>query len=110
MVSKKSNLLTKEMRVELPHPVFMLPRRVLVRVVAPRDLDERDAMTPENPLLAIQDVHGLLLDGQAVVQLQLRIIQHVRWVRDVFPEHGHMKIHHRPQTRRAVKLIDRRTP
>ena len=79
------------MRVKLPHPVFALPRRVLARVMAPRDLDERDATTLENPLLAVQDAHGLLLDGQAVVLLQLRIIQHVRWVQDVFPEHGHMK-------------------
>ena len=77
-------MLTKEMRVKLPHPVFALPHRVLTRVVAPRDLDERNATTLENPLLTVQDVHGLLLDGQAVVQLQLRIIQHVRWVRDVF--------------------------
>ena len=84
-------MLTKEMRVKLPHPVFALPRCILARVVAPRDLDERDATTPEYPLLAVKDAHGLLLDGQAVVQLQLRIIQHVRGVRDVFPEHGHMK-------------------
>ena len=55
------------MRVKLPHPVFVLPRRVLARVMAPRDLDERDATTPENPLLTVQDAHGLLLDGQAVV-------------------------------------------
>ena len=61
-------MLTKEMRVKLSHPVFTLPRCVLARVVAPRDFDEQDAMTPENPLLAVQDAHGLLLDGQAVVQ------------------------------------------
>ena len=84
-------MLTEEMRVKLPHPIFALPRRVLARVMAPRGLDERDATTPENPLFAVQDAHGLLLDGQAVVQLQLRIIQHVRWVWDVFPEYGHMK-------------------
>ena len=84
-------MLTEEMRVKLPHPVFVLPLRILARVVAPHDLDKRDATTPENPLLAVQDAHGLLLDGQAIVQLQLRIIQHVRWVQDVFPEHGHMK-------------------
>ena len=39
----------------------------------------------------VQDAHGLLLDSQAVVQLQLRIIKHMRWVRDVFFDHGHMK-------------------
>ena len=61
-------MLTKETRVKLPHPVFTLPHRVLTRVVAPCDLDKRNAMTPENPLLAVQDAHGLLLDGQAVVQ------------------------------------------
>ena len=87
----KSRMLTKEMSVKLPHPIFALPHRVLARVVAPRDLDERDATTPENPLLTVQDEYGLLLDGQAVIQLQLRIIQHVRWVWDVFLEHGHMK-------------------
>ena len=87
----KSRMLTEELRVKLSHPVFALPCRVLARVMAPRDLDERDATTLENPLLAVQDAHGLLLDGQAVVQLQLRIILHVRWVRDVFPEHGHTK-------------------
>ena len=68
-------MLTEEMRVKLPHPIFALPRRVLARVMAPRDLDEWDATTPENPLLAVQDAHGLLLDGQVIVQLQLRIIQ-----------------------------------
>ena len=60
-------LLTKEMRVELPHPIFVLPRRILARVVAPHDLDERNATTQENPLLAVQDAHGLLLNGQVVV-------------------------------------------
>ena len=84
-------MLTEEMRVKLLHPIFMLPRRVLAQVMAPRDLDEQDATTPENPLLVVQDMHGLLLDGQAVVQLKLRIIQWVRWVQDVFPQHGHMK-------------------
>ena len=84
-------MLTEEMRVKLPHPVFALPRRVLARLMAPRDLDERDATTPKNPLLAVQNAHELLLDGQTSVQLQLRVIQHVRWVRDVFPEYGHTK-------------------
>ena len=56
-------MLTKEMSVKLPHPVFALPHRVLAQVVAPRDLDERNATTLENPLLEVQDVHGLLLDG-----------------------------------------------
>ena len=84
-------MLTKEMRVKLPHLVFAPPGRVLARVVAPRDLDERNAMTLENPLLTVQDAHGLLLDGQVVIQFQLRIIQYVRWVQDIFPEHGHMK-------------------
>ena len=84
-------MLTEETRVKFHHPVFMLPRHVLARVMAPRDLDERDATTAENPLLTVQDAHRLLIDGQAAVQLQLRIIQHVRWVWDVFPEHGHMK-------------------
>ena len=62
-------MLTKEMRVKLPHPVFALPRRILARVMAPRDFDERDATTPENLLLMVQDAHGLLLNGQAVIQL-----------------------------------------
>ena len=84
-------MLIEEMRVKLPHPVFALPRRILARVMAPCDLDEQDATTLENPLLVVQYAHGLLLDGQAVIQLQLRIIQHVRGVRDVFSEHGHMK-------------------
>ena len=57
------------MMIKLPHPVFALSRRVLAWVVAPHDLDERDVVTPENPLLAVQDAHGLLLDGQVVVQL-----------------------------------------
>ena len=84
-------MLTKEMRVKISPPIFALPRRILARVVAPRDLDERDVATLENSLLTVQDAHRLPLDGQVVVQLQLRIIQHVRWVWDVFPEHGHMK-------------------
>ena len=79
------------MRVKLPHPVLVLPRRILARVVAPCDLDEMNATTLKNPLLVGQDVHGLLLDGQVVVRLQLRIIQHMRWVWDVFSKHGHMK-------------------
>ena len=67
----KSQMLTEEMRVKLPHPVFALPRRVLARMMASRDLDERNATTLMNPLLTVQDAHGLLLDGQAIVQLQL---------------------------------------
>ena len=59
----KSRMLTEEMRVKLPHPVFALPRRVLARVMAPRDLDERDATTPENPLLTVQDAYGMLING-----------------------------------------------
>ena len=67
-------MLTKEMRVKLPHPVFALPRRILARVMAPRDLDKKNATTLEIPLLTVQDAHGLLLDRQVVVQLQLQII------------------------------------
>ena len=103
-------MLTEEMRVKLPCLVFMLPCLFLTRVVAPRDLDERNATTPKNPLLVVQDAHVLLLDGQVVVQLQLRIIQHLRWVQDVFFKHGHMKYTLDPQIRRAVRLIDRCTP
>ena len=64
-------MLTEDMRVKLPHPVFVLPRRVLARVMSPCDLDERDATTLENPLLVVQEAHELLLDDQVVVQLQL---------------------------------------
>ena len=60
-------MLTEEMRVKLPHLVFVLPHRVLARVVAPHDLDERDATILENPLLAVQDAHRLNLNYQVVV-------------------------------------------
>ena len=58
---RKDNLLTKEMRVELPHPVFMLPRRILVRVVAPRNLHEGDAAALKDSLLSVQKAHRVLL-------------------------------------------------
>ena len=48
---RKDNLLTKEMRVELPHLVFTLPRRVLVRVVAPGNLHEWDGAASKDSLL-----------------------------------------------------------
>ena len=88
---QKQITLTEQVRIGASHQILTLSRGTISAMILPCDLDERDAMTPENPLLAVQDAHGLLLDGQMVVQLQLRIIQHVRWVRDVFFEHGHMK-------------------
>ena len=82
---KRNNLLTKEMRVELPHLVFMLPSHVLVRVVAPCDLYEGDGAASKDLLLSIQKAHRVLLQGQAVVKLQTCVVEHVRGVNDVFP-------------------------
>ena len=79
------------MRVELPHPVFTLPRRVLVRVVAPCNLHEGDAAASKDSLLSVQKAHRVLLQSQAVVKLQTCVVEHVRGVDDVFPEHRHME-------------------
>ena len=84
---KKNNLLTKEMRVELPHPVFTLPHCFFVRVVAPCNLHEWDAAASKDSLLSVQKTHQVLLQGQAVVKLQTCVVEHVRGVDDVFPEH-----------------------
>ena len=94
------NLLTKEMRVELPHLVFTLLHRVLVRVVAPRNLHEGDAAASKDSLLSVQKVHGVLLQSQTVVKLQTCVAEHVRGVDDVFPGHRHMEYIMDPGQRR----------
>ena len=50
---KKNNLLTKEMRVELPHPIFTLPHHILILMVAPRNLHEGDATASKDMLLSV---------------------------------------------------------
>ena len=57
------------MMVELPHPVFTLPRRVLIRVVAPCNLHEWDAAASKDSLLSVQKAHGVLLQSQTVIKL-----------------------------------------
>ena len=97
---RKDNLLTKGMRVELPHPVFTLPRHVLVRVVAPCNLYEGDGAASKDSLLLVQKAHRVLFQSQAVVKLQTCVVEHVRGVDDVLPEHRHMKYIMDPRQRR----------